>query len=213
MESIIGALKDTPIPTILVIAGIAFLLLAIAGQLAGRIVVAPERQRWAALIGGGLLAVGLALHIVPQLQSRKTSPPVEGVGTSRPATPEVEKPPPGDIVSPPLDAGPVQSYRIRTNYAGHSDVEFSVFVNDVQVGAYSSDGVTADITRFIKPGLNNVRVAWTADRNMSPYFSATLIIEVKQGEAWSHLITRTITKTTKTGEITPTIFHAGTAPQ
>ena len=52
MESVIAALKDTPIPTILVIAGIAFLLLAIAGQLAGRIVVAPERQRWAAIIGG-----------------------------------------------------------------------------------------------------------------------------------------------------------------
>jgi hypothetical protein len=52
MESVIAVLKDTPIPTILVIAGIAFLLLAIAGQLAGRIVVAPERQRWAAIIGG-----------------------------------------------------------------------------------------------------------------------------------------------------------------
>jgi hypothetical protein len=53
MESVLTALKDTPIPTILVVAGIAFLLLAIAGQLAGRIVVAPERQRWAAFIGGG----------------------------------------------------------------------------------------------------------------------------------------------------------------
>jgi hypothetical protein len=53
MESIIGALKDTPIPTILVVAGIVFLVLAVAGQLAGRIVVVPERQRWAALTGGG----------------------------------------------------------------------------------------------------------------------------------------------------------------
>jgi hypothetical protein len=43
MESAIAALKDTPIPTILVIAGIVFLLLAIAGQLAGRIAVPPER--------------------------------------------------------------------------------------------------------------------------------------------------------------------------
>jgi hypothetical protein len=43
MEGVIKALKDTPIPTILVIAGIVFLLLAIAGQLAGRIAVAPER--------------------------------------------------------------------------------------------------------------------------------------------------------------------------
>jgi hypothetical protein len=50
MDSIIAALKDTPLPTILVVAGIAFLLLAVAGQIAGRIVVAPERQRWSAII-------------------------------------------------------------------------------------------------------------------------------------------------------------------
>jgi hypothetical protein len=73
MESVMTALKDTPIPTILVIAGIAFLLLSIAGQLAGRIAVAPERQRWAAIIGGGLLAIGVTLHVVPQV--RPTSPP------------------------------------------------------------------------------------------------------------------------------------------
>jgi hypothetical protein len=45
MDGIITAQKDTPIPTILVIAGIAFLLLSIGGQLAGRIAVPPERQR------------------------------------------------------------------------------------------------------------------------------------------------------------------------
>lgn len=42
MESVVAALKDMPIPTILVIAGIVFLLLPIAGQLAGRIAVARE---------------------------------------------------------------------------------------------------------------------------------------------------------------------------
>lgn len=70
MESVLAALKDTPIPTIMVVSGIVFLLLSIAGQLAGRIAVAPERQRWAAIIGGGLLAIGVALHVVPQLTSR-----------------------------------------------------------------------------------------------------------------------------------------------
>jgi hypothetical protein len=72
VESVMAALKDTPIPTILVIAGIVFLLLSIAGQLAGRIAVAPERQRWAAVIGGMLLAAGVVLYVVPQL--KLTSP-------------------------------------------------------------------------------------------------------------------------------------------
>jgi hypothetical protein len=90
MESVITALKDTPIPTILVIAGIVFLLLSIAGQLAGRIAVAPERQRWAAIIGGGLLAIGVALHVIPQL----TSPGTEGI-TPLPPTPRAKEERPG----------------------------------------------------------------------------------------------------------------------
>jgi hypothetical protein len=53
IASVLAALKGTPIPAILVVAGIVFLLLSVAGQLAGRIAVAPERQRWAAMIGGG----------------------------------------------------------------------------------------------------------------------------------------------------------------
>jgi hypothetical protein len=65
MESVLAALKDTPIPTILVIAGIVFLLLSIAGQLAGRIVVPPERQRQAMIIGCILMLAGIALHVAP----------------------------------------------------------------------------------------------------------------------------------------------------
>lgn len=85
MESVIAVLKDTPIPTILVVAGIVFLLLAIAGQLAGRIAVAPERQRWAAIIGGGLLAIGVALHVVPQV--RLISPEPERISAPTPPPP------------------------------------------------------------------------------------------------------------------------------
>jgi hypothetical protein len=117
MESIISALKDTPIPTIMVVAGIAFLLLAIAGQLAGRIVVAPERQRWAAIIGGALLAIGITLHVVPQPWPRTSDSPAPQ------QTPEGRP--------PPERPGLAESYRIRTNYAGSSQVEFAVFVNDV----------------------------------------------------------------------------------
>jgi hypothetical protein len=103
MESIIGALKDTPIPTILVVAGIVFLLLSIAGQLAGRITVPPEQRRWAAVMGGGLLAIGLALHIVPLLQPSETPPPVKEVSPSGPPMPPAKEMPPapsGGILTP-----------------------------------------------------------------------------------------------------------------
>jgi hypothetical protein len=99
MESAIAALKDTPVPTILVIAGIVFLLLAIAGQLAGRIAVAPERQRWAAIIGGLLLVIGVALHVLPQV--KLTPRGTDEIPTSRPAMqPTKDQPPQSSGVSP-----------------------------------------------------------------------------------------------------------------
>jgi hypothetical protein len=96
MDGIITALKETPIPTILVIAGIAFLLLSIAGQLAGRIAVPPERQRWAAVVGSILLVAGVALYIIPPTRIISPQPSeVPPPSSFEPAT--KEKPPP----SPP----------------------------------------------------------------------------------------------------------------
>jgi hypothetical protein len=107
---------------------------------------------------------------------------------------------------------PAESYRIRTDYfaeVGHSDsnVEFSVFVNDVQVGDYGSGGASADITRFVKPGLNQVRITWTADLNMGWRDYAKLIIEAKQGEQWDALITRQVGEKSTAGEINAHIFR------
>jgi uncharacterized protein YjeT (DUF2065 family) len=75
MKDILIVLKDTPLPTILVVEGIVFLLLSIAKQLAGNNVsMPPERQRWAAVIGSILLAIGLVLTVVPPM-----SPESQGV--------------------------------------------------------------------------------------------------------------------------------------
>jgi hypothetical protein len=217
MDSVIAALKDTPIPTILVVAGIAFLLLAVAGQIAGRIVVAPERQRWSAIIGGGLLAIGVALSIHPEDRSKTPAPDQgstkEQVTHPSGVSPPMQSPVPQQaepIASLPT-AGHIEAYRIRTNYLGPSNIEFAVFVNDVQVGDYSTDGAIADISRYIKPGLNDVKITWTGDPNMGPY--AQLIIEAKQGEQWNAIITRQVTKNTKAGESTAHILNAETKPQ
>ena len=45
MDDLLGAIKDTPLPTVLVVAGIVFWVLAIAGSIAGKIRVQPGRQR------------------------------------------------------------------------------------------------------------------------------------------------------------------------
>jgi hypothetical protein len=66
MGEIIKALKDTPIPTILVVAGIVFLLLAVAGQIAGKVNVPRDRQRLSMLIGVILIVLGAIIYMIPQ---------------------------------------------------------------------------------------------------------------------------------------------------
>jgi hypothetical protein len=65
MDSIISLLKDTPIPTILVLSGVVFLFLALAGQIAGKLEVPPARQKWAAAVGAIFLGAGLLLYLAP----------------------------------------------------------------------------------------------------------------------------------------------------
>jgi len=83
MDSIISVLKDTPIPTILVMSGIVFLFLALAGQIAGKVEVPAERQKWSALAGALLLSAGLLLYIIP---SRSQSLPEDNSASPIPAS-------------------------------------------------------------------------------------------------------------------------------
>jgi hypothetical protein len=101
----------------------------------------------------------------------------------------------------------VELFRLTTVYLCASNVEFQVFVNDLQVGAFSADGASVDITRFIKLGQNKVRIMWTADPAMSCGYAKLLIAE-KTGERWNPLIDREITKNTKAGESTLNLFAA-----
>lgn len=89
MDSLISLLNDTPIPTILVVSGVVFLFLALAGQIAGKLEVPPARQKWAAAIGAVFLGAGLLLYLAPS--------PAKG-GTSLPGAPQV------DISSNPVQA-------------------------------------------------------------------------------------------------------------
>jgi hypothetical protein len=105
MDTLLTALKNTPIPTILVVAGIAFLLLSIVGQLAGRVTVPPERQRQATIIGCLLLVIGIVLHVVPPWLISPRPPEVPAPTVPHPA-PKVDQPPPTAPTSPSTQLSP-----------------------------------------------------------------------------------------------------------
>ncbi|MEA5452783.1 hypothetical protein VB780_29700 [Leptolyngbya sp. CCNP1308] len=60
---IIDALEDTPIPNILIFAGLFFILLTFVTKVGGFIEVQPAQQKWAAPIGIALLVFGLILAL------------------------------------------------------------------------------------------------------------------------------------------------------
>jgi hypothetical protein len=86
MEEALSALKDTPIPTILVVAGIFFVLLSVATQLSGKISVEPTQRRAALLAGGLLIAIGVGLYLGGNLRSASDGKTSEGSLTYEPDT-------------------------------------------------------------------------------------------------------------------------------
>ena len=190
METVFAALKETPLPTILVIAGIAFLLLSMAGQLIGHITVPPERQRWAGATGIVLLLAGIALHVIPLVWpsasgtrqvpvSRSSTPPAEE------ASPRPSTAPPGAQLSPKPDAGP----------------------SPVQT---MTPGVVATITRFQKSTdvvTMEISLRNTSSRDvtacMVPYY--TELIDRATGESWRAVLHAgrecTVLDSQKTGRV------------
>jgi len=75
MDSIIGLLKDTPIPTILVVSGLIFLFLALAGSVAGKLEMPPTRQKWSAVVSLVLITTGLLLYVAPAAPQVTVAPP------------------------------------------------------------------------------------------------------------------------------------------
>ncbi|MBW4469258.1 MAG: hypothetical protein KME45_03240 [Stenomitos rutilans HA7619-LM2] len=65
MKDIINALKDTPIPTLLVLAGLFFLILSFVSKLGGVIEVQPNQKRLTIPLGLILLILGLVLNSTP----------------------------------------------------------------------------------------------------------------------------------------------------
>jgi uncharacterized protein YecT (DUF1311 family) len=77
MEAAFDAISKAPLASILVLAGLFFWLLAVAGSLAGKITVNPQQQKIAAILGTVLLVIGLALNFLvpaPNVSSQPATP-------------------------------------------------------------------------------------------------------------------------------------------
>ncbi len=80
MLDLLSQLSNTPVPNVLVIAGIVFLLLAVAGKVGANLSVPPNRQKTAALVGTILLISGIAIFMAPPgpnpVENTPPTPPI-----------------------------------------------------------------------------------------------------------------------------------------
>jgi hypothetical protein len=121
-STVLAALQDTPIPFILVLAGMTLFFLAIVNELVGRMPMAHKRTRWVVIIGGGLLVIGLALRVFYPLPSDVVAPQLPSMRPPTiPSQAEQEAFPSGELeltiiddqtISPFLERRYVQERRI-----------------------------------------------------------------------------------------------------
>ena len=69
----IDTLSETPMPTILVVAGLFFIFLAISGGIKGKVKVPLARQYQSGFAGILLLSMGLAIYIIPSQEAGNNS--------------------------------------------------------------------------------------------------------------------------------------------
>jgi hypothetical protein len=109
VDDLFNTLSHIPLATILVVSGIGFLLLSIAGSLAGKITVEPAKQKVAGVIGTVLLVLGVVLLFYAPDMAPKSSqpepPPAPPTATSVPAQPPA--PPAVQPPAPPRPPAPV----------------------------------------------------------------------------------------------------------
>ena len=91
MGEIVSIISNTPVPSILVVGGMFFILLSVAGQIASQITIPKERQSTILVIGVVLLVIGTLLYLIPTLANpQKATATPEGTAaaeTLEPASP------------------------------------------------------------------------------------------------------------------------------
>jgi|GEM_PF-4742056 len=89
METLIKAIQNTPIPTMLIVAGLFILVLAFVTKIGGIIEVSSEQKKWTIPTGLFLLTIGLVLNfatISPSTTPSNTPPTTPSKPSNTPST-------------------------------------------------------------------------------------------------------------------------------
>jgi uncharacterized protein YecT (DUF1311 family) len=102
VSDLLNALSHTPLPTILVLAGILFWVLAVAGSLAGKIEIEKSKQLTAAIVGTAFISLGLILFFFAPKAPEPMPPPAPALSSVTAPSPAATSPSPAATAPPPV---------------------------------------------------------------------------------------------------------------
>jgi hypothetical protein len=90
MDELVKSIFTAPIATLFIVAGMLFLLIAIVGNISGKIEPGQKARVISGALGFGFLCLGLAMHWLQKEPGRVESPVIS---TSRPKSEQSKTPP------------------------------------------------------------------------------------------------------------------------
>ncbi len=82
MIEILKALRDTPLPIVLVIGGLVFLLVPFIRRVSDKVEIETTNKGFAGIIGFILLAIGIGLYVVPTMASQTITRDINTIAPS-----------------------------------------------------------------------------------------------------------------------------------
>ena len=174
MDSYLKLIQSTPLPVILIISGILFLLLFITGGISGKIMVEPGKQKFAGMVGILLLLIGIFFNLSGK--EKEQDPGDKG--------PASERSPFGGLVAVPSSAaapvgfGQVVPYYMTrkvtaSDISGKSVVELEIMRNEI----YARHGM-----KFTRVDLQDYfsRQSWYAPRYEPGNFPPGILNPIEQ---------------------------------
>ena len=154
MLEVLKILKDTPLPSILVIGGLAFLLLPFLKRTGGAVEIETDNRGLAALIGMMLLLSGIALYVFPAVSSpymdreSGTATPRESLATMTPSQPVAPEESYGSV-PPATTSPPVQDSDAFCPPMGSPEAMFSIPLEEMgdPIGGAVGTGVFEQVVR------------------------------------------------------------------
>jgi hypothetical protein len=139
MDELAKSIFTAPIATLFIVAGMVFLLIAIVGNISGKIEPGPKARLISGVLGVVFIGLGLAMHWLPKEPGRSESPVISA---PQPKSAQSKTPPETSLTGAPVPK--------QDSSSGRQSAQKQEALSSAIQTVYA--GVVASVVRFEKTG-------------------------------------------------------------